>query len=63
MYTALRGAATLRTRLQKGSGAEAIALADEQNDISKESNVTAALNFVSRGEELLKCTRKGTIDY
>ncbi|XP_031119287.1 VAN3-binding protein isoform X3 [Ipomoea triloba] len=61
--TALRGAATLRTRLQKGSGAEAIALADEQNDISKESNVTATLNFVSRGGELLKCTRKGDLHW
>nr|GMC51247.1 VAN3-binding protein [Ipomoea batatas] len=61
--TALRGAATLRARLQKGSGAEAIALADEQNDISKESNVTATLNFVSRGGELLNVQEKGDLHW
>lgn len=56
--TALRGAATLRARLHKVHG-PAIALNDENVQISTESNTLAALDFVTRGEEILKCTRKG----
>lgn len=60
--TALRGAATLRARLQKGNGAAAIALADEGVEGNKEATVTAALSFVAKGGELLKRTRKGKIN-
>lgn len=56
---ALRGAATLRARLQKG--AATISLLEEQVDEGKNSNYSPALNFVSRGGELLKRTRKGNI--
>lgn len=56
--TALRGAAILRTRLQKGYGTTTFALADEKGE-GNESNILAALNFVSKGRELLKRTRKG----
>ncbi|KAM7459371.1 hypothetical protein LguiA_036365 [Lonicera macranthoides] len=59
--TALRGAATLRARLQKGAGT--IALAEEWLDESKESNISIALNFVSKGGELLKLTRKGDLHW
>ncbi|XP_059275051.1 VAN3-binding protein-like isoform X2 [Lycium ferocissimum] len=61
--TALRGAATLRARLQKGNGAAAVALADERVEGSKESTVTAALSFVAKGGELLKRTRKGDLHW
>lgn len=60
--TALRGAATLRAGLQKGNGAAAVGLADECVEGNKESTVTAALNFVAKGGELLKRTRKGNTD-
>ncbi|KAA8521816.1 hypothetical protein F0562_012489 [Nyssa sinensis] len=59
--TALRGAATQRARLQKGNGATNIAVSEEQE--GKELNVTAALNFVSKGGELLKLTRKGALHW
>ncbi|PHU09344.1 hypothetical protein BC332_21204 [Capsicum chinense] len=59
--TALRGAATLRAGLQKGNGAAAVGLADECVEGNKESTVTAALNFVAKGGELLKRTRKGDL--
>ena len=59
--TALRGAAILRTRLQKGYGTTAFALAEEKGECN-ESNIFMALNFVSRGGELLKRTRKGTLN-
>ncbi|XP_055820555.1 VAN3-binding protein-like isoform X2 [Solanum dulcamara] len=61
--TALRGAATLRARLQKGNRAAAVALADECVEGNKESNVTAALSFVAKGGELLKRTRKGDLHW
>lgn len=61
--TALRGAATLRARLQKGNGAAAVALADECVEGNKESTVTAALSFVAKGGELLKRTRKGDLHW
>ncbi|MFS8034917.1 putative VAN3-binding protein [Helianthus anomalus] len=59
--TALRGAATLRARLQKG--AETMALGEEQGEEGKESNVLATLNFVSKGGQLLKLTRKGDLHW
>ncbi|KAJ4708063.1 Van3-binding protein [Melia azedarach] len=61
--TALRGAATLRARLQKGYGMTTIALADEKGQEGKESNISTALHFVSRGGELLKRTRKGALHW
>ncbi|KAM6559522.1 hypothetical protein CsatA_028761 [Cannabis sativa] len=56
--TALRGAAILRTRLQRGCGSTTFALADEKGE-GHESKAFTALNFVCRGGELLKRTRKG----
>ncbi|XP_024163118.1 VAN3-binding protein isoform X2 [Rosa chinensis] len=58
--TALRGAATLKVRLQKEYGGTTFALAEEKCD-GKESN--SALNFVSKGGELLKRTRKGDLHW
>lgn len=57
--TALRGAATLRARLYKEHGAANIALTEENVLSSKDSNSSVAMNFVSKGGELLKRTRKG----
>ncbi|XP_024985663.1 VAN3-binding protein isoform X1 [Cynara cardunculus var. scolymus] len=59
--TALRGAATLRARLQKG--ATTMGLAEEQGEEGKDLHVLAALNFVSKGGELLKLTRKGDLHW
>lgn len=56
---ALRAAATLRARMQKGYPVATIALAEERVDSNKESNVLEAVDFVSRGGEILKRTRKG----
>lgn len=53
----MRGAATLRARLQKG--AATISQPEEQVEEGKDSNYSTALNFVSKGGELLKRTRKG----
>ncbi|KAH9761178.1 phosphoinositide binding protein [Citrus sinensis] len=61
--TALRGAATLRARLQKGYGMTTISLAEEKGHEGKESNISAALNLVSKGGELLKRTRKGALHW
>ncbi|XP_052208842.1 VAN3-binding protein [Diospyros lotus] len=61
--TALRGAAILRARLQKGCGGAPIALADEQVEEGKESSALTAMNFVSKGGELLKRTRKGALHW
>ncbi|CAL5435554.1 unnamed protein product [Camellia sinensis] len=58
--TALRGAATLKARLEKGYGTTSISLTDEQVE---EANVSIALNFVSKGGELLKRTRKGALHW
>ncbi|XP_008220069.1 PREDICTED: VAN3-binding protein-like [Prunus mume] len=58
--TALRGAATLKVRLQKEYGGTNLVLADEKLE-GKESN--SALNFVTRGGELLKRTRKGDLHW
>lgn len=56
---ALRGAATLKARLQKGPGATAIPLVEEKCNESKEANILTALDYVFKGGELLKRTRKG----
>ncbi|KAJ8450480.1 hypothetical protein Cgig2_002165 [Carnegiea gigantea] len=55
--TALRGAATLKARLQKGYGAAALVLGEQAED-GKDLNCMTAMNFVMRGGELLKRTRK-----
>ncbi|PON73232.1 Rho GTPase activating protein [Parasponia andersonii] len=60
--TALRGAAILRTRLQKGHGTTTFFLAEEKGE-GNESNVFTALNHISRGGELLKRTRKGDLHW
>ncbi|XP_024023841.1 VAN3-binding protein [Morus notabilis] len=60
--TALRAAAILRTRLQKGYGTTAFALPDEKGE-GNDSNIVAALNFVSKGGEILKRTRKGALHW
>ncbi|KAL4603421.1 hypothetical protein ACB092_10G123000 [Castanea dentata] len=61
--TALRAAATLRARLQKGYGAATFAQADEMGEEGKEPKILTALNFVSKGGELLKRTRKGALHW
>ncbi|KAB1204369.1 hypothetical protein CJ030_MR8G014180 [Morella rubra] len=61
--TALRGAATLRARLQKGYGATTLALSEEMGEEGKELNILTALNFVCKGGELLKRTRKGDLHW
>lgn len=61
-YAALRGAATLKARLQKGYGGPVIGLGEEKEEkteADKENFTSVALDFVSRGGELLKRTRKG----
>ncbi|KAG6739397.1 hypothetical protein POTOM_056993 [Populus tomentosa] len=60
---ALRGAATLRARMQKGPGTTAFVLGEEKGEEDKEANITAALNFVTKGGELLKRTRKGALHW
>ncbi|KAK6161855.1 hypothetical protein DH2020_001696 [Rehmannia glutinosa] len=61
--TALRGAATLRARLQNEHGAANITLTEENVRNIKDSNISLALNFVSKGAELLKRTRKGDLHW
>ncbi|GLT85431.1 hypothetical protein SLE2022_036210 [Rubroshorea leprosula] len=61
--TALRGAAMLRARLQKGLGITAFALAEEKGEVGNQLDMTTTLNFVSRGGELLKRTRKGALHW
>ena len=56
---ALRGAATLKARLQKGPGATSISLVEEKCHERKEANILTALDYVFRGGELFKRTRKG----
>ncbi|XVF35453.1 hypothetical protein REPUB_Repub18cG0147400 [Reevesia pubescens] len=58
--TALRGAATLRARLQKTMS---FALGEEKGDAGNELNISKALNFVATGGELLKRTRKGALHW
>ncbi|XP_031379169.1 VAN3-binding protein isoform X2 [Punica granatum] len=61
--TALRGAATLRARLQKGHGGPAIGLGEEKIEGDKENFISSALDFVCKGGELLKRTRKGALHW
>ncbi|XP_022936148.1 VAN3-binding protein-like isoform X3 [Cucurbita moschata] len=59
--TALRGAATLRSRLEKGLGGTNFGVGEDKvEEEGKESNMLIAINHVSRGGELLKRTRKET---
>ncbi|CAL0319239.1 unnamed protein product [Lupinus luteus] len=61
--TALRGAATLKTRLQKGLGATTLPLVEERYDEGKEAKILTALDYVFTGGELLKRTRKGALHW
>lgn len=63
--TALRGAATLKARLQsqKGYGAAGLALGEEQSEDGRESNSMTTMNFAMQGGELLKRTRKGDLHW
>ncbi|XP_022980982.1 VAN3-binding protein-like isoform X2 [Cucurbita maxima] len=62
--TALRGAATLRSRLEKGLGGTNFGAGEDKvEEEGKESNILVAINFVSRGGELLKRTRKGVLHW
>ncbi|XP_073300589.1 VAN3-binding protein, partial [Primulina huaijiensis] len=61
--TALRGVATLRTRLCKEHGTAPVALTEENARSSKDSNISAALSFATKGGELLKRTRKGDLHW
>lgn len=56
---ALRGAATLKARMEKGLGATTIPTVEENCGEAKEANVLTALDSVFRGGVLLKRTRKG----
>jgi hypothetical protein len=56
---ALRGAATLKARLQKGFGATTIPPIEENCGEAKGTNILKALDYVVRGGVLLKRTRKG----
>ncbi|XP_022936146.1 VAN3-binding protein-like isoform X2 [Cucurbita moschata] len=62
--TALRGAATLRSRLEKGLGGTNFGVGEDKvEEEGKESNMLIAINHVSRGGELLKRTRKGVLHW
>ncbi|KAF6164470.1 hypothetical protein GIB67_025296 [Kingdonia uniflora] len=61
--TALRGAATLKARLQKGCPTPALNPSEEQVEENKATDLPDALNFVSRGGEILKRTRKGDLHW
>ncbi|KAI4379788.1 hypothetical protein MLD38_006040 [Melastoma candidum] len=61
--TALRAAATLRARLQRSYGCTTIGTGDEKGEGDKEAYVSSALDFVSKGGELLKRTRKGDLHW
>ncbi|KAF6153882.1 hypothetical protein GIB67_001957 [Kingdonia uniflora] len=60
---ALRGAATLKARLQKGCPTPALNPSEEQVEENKATDLPDALNFVSRGGEILKRTRKGDLHW
>ncbi|KAJ6354506.1 hypothetical protein OIU77_005170 [Salix suchowensis] len=49
--------------MQKGPGTKSFSLGDEKGEEDKEANITAALNFVTKGGELLKRTRKGDLHW
>ena len=57
--TALRGAATLKARLERGIGATTIPPVEEKCGEAKEAYILTTLDFVFRGGVLLKRTRKG----
>ncbi|MED6139928.1 hypothetical protein PIB30_088467 [Stylosanthes scabra] len=61
--TALRGAATLKARLQKGVGATTFPLVEEKCEEGREANILMALDSVFKGGELLKRTRKGDLHW
>ncbi|XP_030530715.1 VAN3-binding protein isoform X2 [Rhodamnia argentea] len=63
--TALRGATTLRARLQKGYGGATFAMAEDKGEADKENYMSMpnALDFVSKGGELLKRTREGALHW
>ncbi|KAG5244262.1 VAN3-binding protein [Salix suchowensis] len=61
--TDLRAAATIKATTQKGPGIKAFSLGEDKNEEDKEANITAALNFVTKGGELLKRTRKGALHW
>ncbi|CAI8599835.1 unnamed protein product [Vicia faba] len=61
--TALRGAATLKARLERGIGATTIPPVEEKCGEAKEANILIALDFVFRGGVLLKRTRKGVLHW
>ncbi|GMJ07670.1 FORKED-LIKE4 [Hibiscus trionum] len=58
--TALRGAATLRARLQRIT---TFALGEEKGEGGNDSHISTALNFVATRGELLKRTRKGDLHW
>ncbi|KAJ0251940.1 Phosphoinositide binding protein [Hirschfeldia incana] len=62
--TALRGAAILRARMERNNNEnKAMLYATKENVEREERNVFGAMTFVSRGEELLKRTRKGDLHW
>ncbi|RHN59939.1 putative pleckstrin-like, plant [Medicago truncatula] len=61
--TALRGAATLKARMEKGLGATTIPTVEEKCGEAKEANMLTALDCVFRGGVLLKHTRKGVLHW
>lgn len=61
-FSALRGAAILRARMERNNNEnKAMLYATKENVEREERNVFGAMTFVSRGEELLKRTRKGNL--
>ncbi|ESQ53885.1 hypothetical protein EUTSA_v10025284mg [Eutrema salsugineum] len=61
--TALRGAAILRSRMERNKENKALVYSTKENVEREERNVFGAMTFVSRGEELLKRTRKGDLHW
>ncbi|KAF3599483.1 hypothetical protein F2Q69_00032995 [Brassica cretica] len=61
--TALRGAAILRARMERNNENKSMLYATKENVEREERNVFGAMTFVSRGEELLKRTRKGDLHW
>ncbi|KAI5403290.1 VAN3-binding protein [Lathyrus oleraceus] len=61
--TALRGAATLKARLERGIGATTIPPVEEKCGEAKEAYILTTLDFVFRGGVLLKRTRKGVLHW
>ncbi|CAD5329771.1 unnamed protein product [Arabidopsis thaliana] len=62
--TALRGAAILRSRMERNNENKAMLYATKEHVVEmEERNVFGAMTFVSRGEELLKRTRKGDLHW